>query len=942
MDTQSGPNGDTVDFNYDAVDRPSSTTSPYGAVTTYTYRNTAPQVKATTGTKWTRQHKDGFGRTVMAETGYTQSGSDTVVSVVDTEYEPCACTPMGKVKRVSRPHAPGGVQLWTEYEYDELGRVTKVKPPANSGTGFGTPTTYVYGTNTVTVTEPGGRWKQFASDAFGNLTKVVEPRPGGGPTYQTTYQYTPLNQLSTVTMTRDGVTQTRTFTYNGSKLASTTFPENGTTTYSYNADWQLSQKIDAKGQKITYEYDTNKRLKYVKRFPVGMPLGDPNQQTTYHYDTNPFDAAMNVYTAGRLAAVEYWTPVVGPVREGYEYHQGGGITLKRMDQSATSWKLESEYTYDNEGRLVTTTYPNGGKTYTTTYDVAGRPSGMTHQEIVNELPVTVNDASGVAYNPAGQMTALTYRVEGFDYVDGFTYNNRGQLTNLATSKTPVGYFNYTQMANHTYVYPSANAGRIDSMTRQMWNDAGTQIVNETVTYQYDTLSRLTAANAQQWTQTYTYDGFGNMYNKVGTGLAPSWDGTSGLVSGKNQIGAHDANGNPAGLSFDVENRLTGQSIYLFGYAPDNKRVVRAKSIGVGEYEKEIHFYSGNNQLGRYRITLVDSTWQVTTIREERYFAGRRLMAQDRLGSAAESRLLPYGDDISPTVPVIDKVKFASYYRDPNGYDYADQRYYGSTGGRFLTVDPSISANVRDPLSWNMYAYVNSDPINHNDPRGLVPCGSEVRVLADGTFRMDVFDCIVMTAGGFAVNASSGSPDNGAPALQQVHESGGCSLSDGSSCYPEGWTQVLDGIQNVLGLAGLVPGAGEVADLLNASISLGRGDTTGGLLSLAAMLPVGGQAFEAARSIRAGLKAFSGIEKVGSHAHHVFPWALRDRFHQRFQVNVSDARFGAWWEAKDHLRNSGAYQRDWEDWLTTNPNASFDDALGFAKGLAKKYGFDFNP
>ena len=70
MDVQSGPNGDAIDFNYDGLSRPASTTSPYGAVTTYTYSNTAPQVKATItvpvgqpvqAPRWTKRTRTGLG-----------------------------------------------------------------------------------------------------------------------------------------------------------------------------------------------------------------------------------------------------------------------------------------------------------------------------------------------------------------------------------------------------------------------------------------------------------------------------------------------------------------------------------------------------------------------------------------------------------------------------------------------------------------------------------------------------------------------------------------------------------------------------------------------------------------------------------------------------------------------------------------------------------------
>jgi RHS repeat-associated protein len=54
-----------------------------------------------------------------------------------------------------------------------------------------------------------------------------------------------------------------------------------------------------------------------------------------------------------------------------------------------------------------------------------------------------------------------------------------------------------------------------------------------------------------------------------------------------------------------------------------------------------------------------------------------------------------------------------------GLDYADQRYYASTYGRFNTPDPYAgSFNSRNPLSWNRYLYTLGDPGNRNDPRGL--------------------------------------------------------------------------------------------------------------------------------------------------------------------------------------------------------------------------------
>jgi RHS repeat-associated protein len=96
---------------------------------------------------------------------------------------------------------------------------------------------------------------------------------------------------------------------------------------------------------------------------------------------------------------------------------------------------------------------------------------------------------------------------------------------------------------------------------------------------------------------------------------------------------------------------------------------------------------------------------------------------DRLGLveydyANAPKYLPYGDEPSTTEQ--NRLKFATYFRDGStALDYAQQRYYASTLGRFTTTDPyDGSADGKDPQSWNRYSYVQNDPVNHNDPSAM--------------------------------------------------------------------------------------------------------------------------------------------------------------------------------------------------------------------------------
>jgi RHS repeat-associated protein len=82
------------------------------------------------------------------------------------------------------------------------------------------------------------------------------------------------------------------------------------------------------------------------------------------------------------------------------------------------------------------------------------------------------------------------------------------------------------------------------------------------------------------------------------------------------------------------------------------------------------------------------------------------------------RYFPYGEE--RTVTAESGYKFATYWRESSsGLDYADQRWYSSVAGRFLTPDPyQASGGVENPGSWNRYGYVEGDPMNWMDPLGL--------------------------------------------------------------------------------------------------------------------------------------------------------------------------------------------------------------------------------
>jgi YD repeat-containing protein len=150
-----GGNGTTSTI-YDTYARPSSSTSQTGAVTTFAYANpsNAPAtVTATTNGRWVKETLDGFGRVFLTEAGQ----GATTESKVESVYQPCACSPIGKLKQTSRPYKTGS-PVWTVYAYNSLGRTTSITAPD------GSPTTFAYLGNKLTVTDPQSKWKTHEQD----------------------------------------------------------------------------------------------------------------------------------------------------------------------------------------------------------------------------------------------------------------------------------------------------------------------------------------------------------------------------------------------------------------------------------------------------------------------------------------------------------------------------------------------------------------------------------------------------------------------------------------------------------------------------------------------------------------------------------------------------------------------------------------------------------
>ncbi|MCO8213951.1 RHS repeat-associated core domain-containing protein [Streptococcus suis] len=87
-------------------------------------------------------------------------------------------------------------------------------------------------------------------------------------------------------------------------------------------------------------------------------------------------------------------------------------------------------------------------------------------------------------------------------------------------------------------------------------------------------------------------------------------------------------------------------------------------------------------------------------------------------SVASSSYNLYGATKQTTDTTGNPFAYNGETRDMTGLDYLRARYYDSQAGTFLTAD-SYPGSQTDPLSQNLYAYVQNNPANYTDPSGHI-------------------------------------------------------------------------------------------------------------------------------------------------------------------------------------------------------------------------------
>lgn len=308
---------------------------------------------------------------------------------------------------------------------------------------------------------------------------------------------------------------------------------------------------------------------------------------------------------------------------------------------------------------------------------------------------------------------------------------------------------------------AGNSGQLMAITSSPASTINGQARNQTFTY--DDLGRLTTATGWvAWQRRFAYDRWGNR-----TGV---WNATSGgtqiqSVTLQQQSGAPTGvpsnraatitnNGMPSPQTYDAAGNLTNDGLHSYQYDGEN----RIAKVDAGMLNEADYFYDSSNW--RVKKTTSNNTYTSYCIWEggqviaeysnapagssgnSYYLADRqsnRMITEANGAFKGTQDQLPFGEDAG-TTGTTEKHRFTNYERDSeSGTDYATNRQYGTSSGRFMRPDP-IQGDVTSPQSLNRYVYTDNDPTNWIDPLGLKKCfdseGNETSCDSPGAIEGD--------------------------------------------------------------------------------------------------------------------------------------------------------------------------------------------------------------
>jgi len=286
-----------------------------------------------------------------------------------------------------------------------------------------------------------------------------------------------------------------------------------------------------------------------------------------------------------------------------------------------------------------------------------------------------------------------------------------------------------------YVLPMRNSASSMDIAPLPFSIPLQQTLNQTITYTYDSLYRLTAADYSNDDYFYyTYDAVGNRLTEE-THLETNayvYDDANRLASVNSVNYTFDDNGNllndgVSTYTYDAANRLTavsGPSSATYAYN------------GLGDRLQQ----TVNSQTTTYVLDLNAGLTQVLDDGDNTYLYGLGRIAQvntsteyfmgDALGSVRQltdqsgqityaSSYDSYGVVTSTGGASGSTYGYTGEQQDPTGMVYLRARYYAPDTGRFTSRD-TWAGDANSPMSFDRWTYANGNPLRYIDSSGREP------------------------------------------------------------------------------------------------------------------------------------------------------------------------------------------------------------------------------
>ncbi len=754
---------------------------------------------------------DGLARTHIVQ--QKQSPTATNYDSVETDYDSSGRPSRQTVPYVATAGVTNSSAAATTTIYDALSRPMQVTTPPQVSDSLSGTVNYTYTNNDVLVDvgplatgDSYTKRRQYQYDALGRLTFVCELATaasngtcGLNPAYwgfQTNYTYDAAGRLTGVTQNAQqgapGSQQTRSFTYDGlGRMLSENNPENSTTYYSYDSGsfcgagsvGDLAQRLEANGVYTCYAHDALHR-----QTGIG-----------HYFNSSLLSGSGFIYDAATVNGISLQNP------------KGRLVGAYNCVAPCTSHQTDTVFSYSARGETTDTweqTAHSGGYYHVTqSYWEHGAPKQLSN---LPELPtITYGGTIGgtVGVDGEGRFTQVTADsgqnpITGASYVTSGTAQPIGALAQVNFGSGDNDQFSYDphtgQLTGYTFNVGSPAQADIGALT---WNANGSlqklQITDrisgttdsQTCNYTHDDLGRIASVNCgTPWSQTFSYDPFGNI-NKSGTlSFQPGTYTTANRVPSSfgfvYDAGVASSIGNVTSdtlhsYTWDADDKMSsvttnGSTVNLtydaLGRMVEQQRGSNYTQVVYGPGGDKLALMNGQS-LTKAFVPLPGGASAVYNASGLQYYRHADHLGSSRLASTPartkyySGAYAPFGESYAET-GTTDR-SFIGQNEDtvPGLADFLFREYSSAQQGRWISPDPAGlgAVSLADPQSWNRYAYVANHPLNSIDPLGTCPqnkddslCDEDGWTLGGGVgggvgsgmsiFGYDMFDAIAGAVG----------------------------------------------------------------------------------------------------------------------------------------------------------------------------------------------------